>query len=135
MEQRILEQIDALLRTAHSDGRHTLYEHEVYGLLALIGLETPVFRYVTHADQVSDTLIAPFGGKDIMVKVVSRDLAHNQRYGGVKKVSIADPLFIRYVLTQMQNEVLSHFPEGEKPRIDGFLLSSSSSPRPSAMRS
>ncbi len=122
MDMQILGQVDALLSAAHSDGRHTLYEHEVYELLRLVGLETPLYRYVTAVDQVSDALIAPFGGKDIIVKVVSRDLAHNQRYGGVKKVSIADPLFIRYVLSQMRKEVLSHFAEGEKPRIDGFLL-------------
>ncbi|MFH1512482.1 MAG: acetate--CoA ligase family protein [Bacillota bacterium] len=122
MDKQILDQVDALLQAAYADGRHTLYEHEVYELLKLVGLQTPVYRYVTGAEQVTDALIAPFGGKDIMVKVVSRDLAHNQRYGGVKKVSIADPLFIRYVLSHMRKDVLSHFADGEKPRIDGFLL-------------
>ena len=122
MDKQVLTQVDALLHAAHQDGRHTLYEHEVYALLSLVGMQTPVYRYVTDVQQVTQALIAPFGGQDIMVKLVSRDLAHNQRYGGVKKVSIADPLFIRYVLSNMQTEVLSHFAEGEKPRVDGFLL-------------
>ena len=122
MEQPILRQVDALLAAAHADGRHTLFEHEVYELLKLIGFQIPLYRFVTGTEQVTEQLIAPFGGKDIMVKVVSRDLAHNQRYGGVKKVGIADPLFIRYVLSHMREEVLSHFADGEKPRIDGFLL-------------
>ena len=122
MDKRILVQADALLSTAHADGRHTLYEHEVYELLKLVGFQIPVYRFVTDTKQVTDELIAPFGGKDIMVKVVSRDLAHNQRYGGVKKVSIADPMFIRYVLSHMRKDVLACFDDGEKPRIDGFLL-------------
>jgi acyl-CoA synthetase (NDP forming) len=122
MEQPILRQVDALLAAAHADGRRTLFEHEVYELLKLIGFQIPLYRFVTGTEQVTEQLIAPFGGKDIMVKVVSRDLAHNQRYGGVKKVGIADPLFIRYVLSHMRKEVLSHFADDQKPRIDGFLL-------------
>ena len=122
MDKQSLAKVDALLYSAHADGRNTLYEHEVYELLKLVGMQTPVYRFITASEQVTDALIAPFGGKDIMVKVVSRDLAHNQRYGGVKKVSIADPLFIRYVLANMRKEVLSHFIGGDAPRIDGFLL-------------
>ena len=122
MDQQSLRQVDALLAAAHADGRRTLYEHEVYELLGLTGFQTPLYRFVETEEQVTEALIEPFGGKDIMVKLVSRDLAHNQRYGGVKKVSIADPLFIRYVLNHMRGEVLSHFSEGEQPRVDGFLL-------------
>ncbi|MBN1777562.1 MAG: acetate--CoA ligase family protein [Clostridiales bacterium] len=122
MEKQVIEQVDALLEAAHGDGRHTLYEHEVYEILRLVGFQIPLYRFVTAPDQVTDELIAAFGGRDIMVKVVSRDMAHNQRYGGVKRVSIADPLFIRYVLSHMRRDVLSHFEDGQKPRIDGFLL-------------
>ena len=122
MDKQILDQVNALLGKAHADGRHTLHEHEVYELLRLIGFDIPLYRFVKSADQVTDALIEPFGGKDIMVKIVSRDLAHNQRYGGVKRVGISDPLFIRYVLSHMKKDVLSHFEDGQKPRIDGFLL-------------
>ncbi len=122
MDQQTINQVDALLGAAHADGRHTLYEHEVYELLRLIGFEIPVYRFVQTVEEVTDALIAPFGGKDIMVKIVSRDLAHNQRYGGVQKVSIADPLFIQYVLSHMRSEVLGHFAQEHKPRIDGYLL-------------
>lgn len=122
MEPQIRTQVDALLAAAMADGRHTLYEHEVYELLKLSGLETPLYRFISTPDQVSDALLAAFGGKEIMAKIVSRDLAHNQRYGGVKKLSYTEPLFVRYVLSQMEVDVLSHFPEGEKPQVDGFLL-------------
>ena len=122
MDDSVFTQVDALLEAAHQDGRHTLYEHEVYEMLRLMSLQTPIYRFVKQIDEVTDPLLAVFGGKDIMVKIVSRDMAHNQRYGGVKKVSISEPLYIRFVLAQMQQEVLSHFPEGQKPQIDGFLL-------------
>ena len=118
----VFAQIDALLGTALEDGRYTLYEHEVYEMLKLVSLQTPEYRFIRNIDEVTEGLLSAFAGKDIMVKIVSRDLAHNQRYGGVKKVSITDPLFIHFVLTQMREEVLSHFAEGEKPRVDGFLL-------------
>lgn len=122
MQPQIRAQVDALLAAAMADGRHTLYEHEVYELLKLSGLETPLYRYVSGPEQVTDALLTAFGGREIMAKIVSRDLAHNQRYGGVKKLSYTEPLFVRYVLSQMEADVLSHFPEGEKPQVDGFLL-------------
>ncbi|NLI22155.1 MAG: hypothetical protein GX418_11505 [Clostridiales bacterium] len=122
MRETVVAQVDALLAAALSEGRHTLYEHEVYELLTLVSLQTPVYRFVREAGEVTEALLAPFAGKDIMVKIVSRDLAHNQRYGGVRKVGIADPLFIRFVLSEMQKEVLSHFAQGEKPSVNGFLL-------------
>ena len=122
MDEMTLTKVDALLAAAHADGRHTLYEHEVYEMLRLAGLDIPQYRFVTDPAQVDAAMLAELGVHALMVKIVSRDLAHNQRYGGVKKVSIIDPLFIRFVMNQMAEEVLSHFPEGEKPQVDGFLL-------------
>lgn len=122
MMDSVFAQVDALLGAALADGRHTLYEHEVYEMLKLVSLQTPEYRFIRDIGEVTEGLLSAFAGKDIMVKIVSRDLAHNQRYGGVKKVSITDPLFIRFVLTQMREEVLSHFAEGEKPTVDGFLV-------------
>ena len=122
MDDAVFTKMDALLDAAGREGRHTLYEHEVYELLRLASLQTPEYRFVRDPGEVTEGLLSAFAGKEMMVKIVSRDLAHNQRYGGVKKVSISDPLFIRFVLNQMREEVLSHFPDGQKPSVDGFLL-------------
>lgn len=122
MQKQILDQVNAILSAAYADSRQTLYEHEVYELLKLIGFQIPLYRFITKPEQVTDELIAPFGGKEIMAKIVSRNLAHKQRFGGIQKVSIADPLFIRYVLSHMRKDVLSHFEDGQKPSVDGFLL-------------
>ncbi|HYL80712.1 MAG TPA: acetate--CoA ligase family protein, partial [Candidatus Acidoferrum sp.] len=61
-------------------------------------------------------------GRTAVVKVVSPDIPHKQKVGGVRKVATADPLYVQFVLTRMREEVLSHFAPGEAPEIAGFLL-------------
>ena len=114
--------IDSILLRAYEDGRSTLYEHEVYGILSSIGVDVPHCVYIKDPGEITAALLLQFSQPKLMLKIVSRDLPHKQRYGGVKKVSNMDPLFIRYVLTSMQAEVVSHFPEDQKPHVDGFLL-------------
>jgi acyl-CoA synthetase (NDP forming) len=114
--------IDAVFFNASQEGRSTLHEHEVYALLSALGLDVPFYRFVKTPEEVTGAMLSRFPGGSVMVKTVSRDLSHNQRFGGVKKVASADPLFVRYVMHSMREEVLGHFPVGEKPRIDGFLV-------------
>ena len=121
-DKNVLDRMDELLRAAFQDERQTLHEHEVYELLRLAGLDVPRYAFIKDGKEVTEQMLSRFPGKDLMVKIVSRDMAHNQRYGGVKRVSIRDPLFVRFMLEQMREEVLSHFEEGQKPRIDGFLI-------------
>ncbi len=121
MLSHAFDTIDRILQEAHGDGRSTLFEHEVYGVLAAVGVETPRCAFVRDPSEVTEALLKPFGSA-VMVKTVSRDMAHNQRYGGVRKVSYLDPLFVRFALSAMRDEVLSHFPEDGKPLIDGFLI-------------
>jgi len=122
MNSDSFQEIDSILSSAFEDGRNTLYEHEVYGILSNIGLDVPHCVFIQDIGEVTGDLISQFSDSALILKTVSRDMAHNQRYGGVKKVSTLDPLFIRFVLTSMKEEVLSHFSEDEKPRIDGFLI-------------
>jgi 3-hydroxypropionyl-CoA synthetase (ADP-forming) len=121
-EQSVMDRMDAIMHAAHTQGRHTLHEHEVYQLLRLAGMDVPQYVFVSDPKEVNEQMLSRFPGKDLMIKIVSRDLAHNQRYGGVKKVTIRDPLFVRFLLEQMREEVLSHFEQEQKPHIDGFLI-------------
>ncbi len=121
-EQSVMDRMDGILHAAHAQGRNTLHEHEVYQLLRLAGMDVPQYVYVLDPSEVTEQMLSRFPGKDLMIKIVSRDLAHNQRYGGVKKVTIRDPLFVRFLLEQMREEVLSHFEQEQKPHIDGFLI-------------
>ena len=123
MNAQTFETIDLILSQAHADGRSTLYEHEVYGILDAIGVSVPKCAFVRDVSQVDEALLKSFDASTaLMVKTVSRDMSHNQRYGGVKKITYMDPLFVRFVLSSMKDEVLSHFPEDDKPHIDGFLI-------------
>jgi 3-hydroxypropionyl-CoA synthetase (ADP-forming) len=116
-----IESINAILRTAHADGRSMLYEHEVYGILENAGLQVPRFEFVQCPSQVTGKLLEKFG-RDLVVKIVSPQIAHKQKLGGVKKVSNTDPLFLQFVLSRMKEEVLSHFADDSKPDVQGFLL-------------
>jgi acyl-CoA synthetase (NDP forming) len=122
MNNDVMQRIDGIFEAAHADGRGTLHEHEVYSLLEAAGLAVPRHIFIKDVDDVNESLLNRFSGGALIIKTVSRDLAHNQRYGGVRKVESTDPLFVRYVMNSMRDTVLSHFPESGKPRIDGFLV-------------
>lgn len=121
LNPNIASKIDKVFKTALEDGRTVLYEHEVYEMLKCVGLETPDYVVVRDEKEVNDELVKRFYGR-IVVKIVSRDLIHKQKYGGVKVIETDDHLYVRYVISTMRDEVRSHFEEGEKPRIDGFML-------------
>ena len=121
LQPHVVAGIDEIFKGALEDGRTVLYEFEVYRMLGAIGMQTPYFAVVRNEREVDDELIKQFHGK-MVVKVVSRDLSHKSKYGGVKVVETNEPLYVRFVISAMRTEILSHFEEGNKPRIDGFLL-------------
>ncbi|OGO80796.1 MAG: hypothetical protein A2Y21_05400 [Clostridiales bacterium GWC2_40_7] len=82
----------------------------------------PEFVFVEGPHGINDEILKKFG-KDVVIKIVSPDIAHKSKLGGVKKIKNDDSMFVKFVLTQMKEEVLSHFDEANKPRIDGFLIS------------
>jgi acyl-CoA synthetase (NDP forming) len=116
-----VERIDGILERAACDGRSSLYEHEVYGIVAALGLGVPRFRFVAEISEVDEEALHGFG-HTLIVKVVSPQIPHKQKLGGVKKISAADPLFVQFVLSRMREEVYSHFPADARPPIVGFLL-------------
>lgn len=113
--------IDGILVGAQEDGRGTLYEHEVYGVLQAIGLGVPRHRFVHDVREVSAELLSGVG-HTAMVKIVSPGIPHKQKVGGVRRVATGDPLYVQYVLTRMREEVRSHHAPGEAPELTGFLL-------------
>jgi len=118
---RMVREIESTLTEALSRGRSTLHEHEVYAILENIGLEVPRYRFLRDPADVTPSSLEGFG-HTVMVKVVSAEIPHKGKVGGVKKASTTDPLYVRYVLEKMREEIFSHFPEDSRPRVDGFLL-------------
>lgn len=114
--------IDSILQKAFESGRNMLYEHEVYSVLECVGIDVPDRVFITDPSEVDEKLLSGFRSPFLMLKTVSRDMAHNQKFGGVRKVAGKDPLFVQFVLTRMREEVLSHFDDENKPVIDGFLI-------------
>ncbi|MCX7709250.1 MAG: acetate--CoA ligase family protein [Clostridia bacterium] len=116
-----MKNINQVFLSAYEDGRKALYEHEVYQVLHHIGLEVPKFVFAENPYDVSSKMLENFG-EEIVVKIVSPQIAHKQKLGGVKIIRNYDPMFVQFVLARMKDEVLSHFEEGNKPEITGFLL-------------
>lgn len=121
LEASVREKVEAIFSQAVAQERRMLYEFEVYAVLEALGLAAPQFAYIQDVHEVDTALLQRFSGSAV-VKVVSPDLAHKSRYGGVKRITNLDPLFVRFVLHNMREEVLSHFPRNQRPRIDGFLI-------------
>jgi acyl-CoA synthetase (NDP forming) len=113
--------IDGILECAGRERRKSLFEHEVYGVLSALDLSVPKFLFVRDPAEVTEQELRGFG-HSLIVKIVSPDIPHKQKLGGVKKVSATDPLYVQFVLSRMKEEVLSHFASEEAPRISGFLL-------------
>ncbi|MGA2765072.1 MAG: acetate--CoA ligase family protein [Spirochaetia bacterium] len=116
-----VSRIDGILDCAAHERRQSLFEHEVYGILSALGLTVPRFLFVRDLAEVHEQSLRGFG-HSLIVKIVSPDIPHKQKLGGVKKVSAADPLYVQFVLSRMREEVLSHFSTESAPRITGFLV-------------
>ncbi len=119
-----IEKIDAVLAKAGATGREQLLEPEVYQILQALGIQVPTYLFIRDPDDLEGGMLAEFGTETLILKIVSGNIAHKTRVGGVKKVS-RDRERIRHAMCQMRDEVLAHpsFAD-EKPTIDGFLLTS-----------
>ena len=121
LTRETVRSIDAILEGANKEGRSSLFEHEVYGVLSCLGLTVPLHQFVRDPREVSEAALRLMGAT-LVAKIVSPDVPHKQKLGGVRVVSGTDPLYVQYVLARMRQEVESHFGENEKPAIAGFLL-------------
>ena len=80
--------INDIFRTAHSEGRSALFEHEVYRLLTAAGIaSTPRHAVIAGGAEPGDELLASFPGSRVVVKIVSGSIAHKSDVGGVAVVS------------------------------------------------
>jgi acyl-CoA synthetase (NDP forming) len=80
--------IDDIFRQAHREGRSSLFEHEVYALLAAAGIAAaPRHQVLAAGTAPSDDVLASFPGPRVVVKVVASGLAHKSDVGGVAVVA------------------------------------------------
>ena len=121
ISKKIRKSINLILKSAYEEGRNSLYEYEVYGILELIGLKIPAYKYINDSSMVDEKVIAKFDGS-IVIKIVSPQIAHKQKFGGVRIVQSKEPQYLKEAMNEMKQCVLSHFDDGNKPDIKGFLL-------------
>jgi 3-hydroxypropionyl-CoA synthetase (ADP-forming) len=121
LSRQTTERINDVFDKAARDGRRMLYEFEVYSILEALGLSVPGHVFVKDINEVNAQLLKRFRS-GVVLKIVSKDISHKSRYGGVKRIANLDPLFIRFVMNNMREEVMSHFGEENRPNIDGFLI-------------
>ncbi|MFA5028635.1 MAG: acetate--CoA ligase family protein, partial [Candidatus Methylomirabilota bacterium] len=116
-----VHRIDGILETARLEGRRTLFEHEVYAILEIVGLGVPRHRFVRDIGEVDREAVAGLG-RSLVAKIVSPGIPHKHKVGGVTRIADTEPCDVRSVLTRMATEVRSHFPPGDPPAVAGFLL-------------
>jgi acyl-CoA synthetase (NDP forming) len=119
-----IRRIDRILDRAASAGRGYLFEHEVYRVLRALGLQVPTFLFVRDPEELRAGMLGEFGTERLILKVVSGEIPHKTRVGGVKTV-VRDRERIRARMRRMHDEILDHPRYADrKPSIDGFLLTS-----------
>ncbi len=77
---------EQILSTAHGQNRRMLFEHEVYAILTGMGLSVPMHSVVSGDAQIDAALLSRFQGKKIVLKVISAEVGHKAKMGGVKVV-------------------------------------------------
>lgn len=120
MERGAIQGVDNILEQAYREGRTTLYEFEVYQILDKIGVEVPRHLFVKTPEEADAELLQSFG-KQLVLKIVSPQIIHKQKLGGVKILRNWEAAQIPELLREMEREVLAHFPQ-DPPEIAGFLL-------------
>lgn len=113
--------IDQVFEDAHAEGRHTLHEHEVYRLLEIMQIETPVHRVVTDLTDVTPALLSEFRGGHVMVKVISPQISHKKRAGGIAHVP-KNTETVAEAMRMMKTAIPAHPSFTEAPEIEGFLI-------------
>ena len=87
--------INVILEKASSENRAELYEYEVYRILEILEIRTPKHTLITEESQIDRELLSRFGSSRVVLKIVSPEVAHKEKLGGVK-VLHKDLDFIRY---------------------------------------
>jgi len=93
--------VDKALFRVFDDGRDQLFEHEVYGILALVGAISPPHHvFLTTEDIISEQALARFPGAKVALKLVSPDIVHKSDHAGVAFVP-RDIDLVRAAIDQM----------------------------------
>ena len=116
LDSSIQKRIDNILTRALGDNRNVLFENEVYEILEEIEIETPRYVMIRDVKDITKNMLSIFGTEKVVLKIVSKDISHKQKSGGVKVV-YKDLEFVQYSFRKM----MSLF-ENEGYTLHGILI-------------
>ena len=97
------------MKTASDQGRHILYEHEVYQLLDYTGaVLAPISQLISKSGHVNDEQLSHFKGDKVVINVVSPNIIHKTEAGGVKIIANQNDEIRASALAMLEN-VPVHF--------------------------
>ncbi len=94
------EKTDQILDAAWKEGRDQLFEHEVYKIISLLGMQTPYYEFITDSQQITGELLNKFGSDKVVLKIVSESVIHKKKLGGVRIV-YKDTGFVKFSFEKM----------------------------------
>jgi acyl-CoA synthetase (NDP forming) len=116
MDRETATGIERILDRAGAEKRTTFFEHEVYEILGLMGLAVPAHIMVREVKDITKASLSLFPGDKIVLKVVSPEVAHKKKAGGVRVVH-RDLDFVRYSAAEMRGSI-----EARGISVEGVLL-------------
>ncbi|MBI9105699.1 MAG: acetate--CoA ligase family protein [Spirochaetales bacterium] len=110
------KEIEEVIEAAWGQGRRQLFEHEVYSILEILYIRTPVYRKIDSEEEITRELLSSFGSSRVVMKIISSEVAHKEKLGGVK-VLHKDLDFICYSYRKM-TDIFT----GQGLKVEGVLL-------------
>jgi len=111
-----IRSIERILEKAAAAGRRQLYEHEVYEILAELQVKTPTYLVARGGEDITHSALAAFSTERIVLKIISAQVAHKQKAGGIKVV-YKDLDFVTYSVGELRRRF-----EEQDLDVEGVLL-------------
>jgi acyl-CoA synthetase (NDP forming) len=111
-----VRKVETVLEKAREEGRYRLFEHEVYEILEKLRIKTPTHTTIHHEDEITNNTLSNFSNNRIVLKIISSEITHKYRAGGVQIV-YKDLDFVRYSVQNMRK-----FFKKRSKNIEGILL-------------
>ncbi len=108
--------VETILENVTAEGRQQLFEYDVYEILTELQIKTPTYIIVRDEKDITHSTLSVFSSDRIVLKVISSEIAHKQKAGGIKVV-YKDLDFVKYSVREMRQKF-----GGKKLAVEGVLL-------------